>query len=167
MTIILFSFSLIAFSQTIIEERIDEFTGDTIVRTSWETLHAGFDFASYFRVTWINSDFYFELKLMVAGGKVFSINKNDEIILKFNDGSIMKINAMKYGITSIGAGARGLSGSNAMGLEMNYFLQNRNIKILDKKLIEKMRIYLTDSYIECKLSKRNSKKIQNAVKMLE
>ena len=101
---------------------------------------------------------------MIGKGDVFSINEGNEILFKCYDGTIVKIKALKYEITSIGGGAKGLSGSEAMGLKMGYLLQNKDISILDKKLIDKMRIYLSKNYIECELSKRRAQKIQNAIK---
>lgn len=149
-------------AQTIEEDYIDEFTGDTITRTSWETLIFDSSYVSYFRISRINNNEYFDLKLMfsVNGGKVFSIDKDQKIMFKLENGNFVKIPNSKYEITCNGCGAKGISGANAQGIKVSYPMINDQFNNLKNNLILKIRIYTTDGYIEFEPKKKHAKKIK-------
>jgi len=68
-------------SQEVVENEVDEFTGYSIIRTSWEKLNMSMKFTAYFRISKIDEDYTFDLKMMM-GGSVFSIGEGQEIMYK-------------------------------------------------------------------------------------
>ena len=152
------------YSQSLEEDKVDEFTGNSIKRTSWEILNQTMKFNAFTRISEINGNVYLDLKLMT--GKVFAIDEGDEFMLKLNNDEILKLQNLKYEITCTGCGARGYSGSQAQGLSVVYLLSKDQIDKLLEFGIMKIRIYTTDGYLEEDLKTKNSNVLMNSLKLL-
>ncbi|MFW5886363.1 MAG: hypothetical protein ACOCUL_01275, partial [Bacteroidota bacterium] len=64
-------------SQNLEVNKVDEFTGNTVKRTSWEKLISSMKFISFFRASRINEATYLDIKCMI-NASVFSIDEGDE-----------------------------------------------------------------------------------------
>lgn len=154
------------FGQTLKEDKVDEFTNQKIKRTSWETLNQTMAFAAYFRISRINDQDYFDLKLMI-GVSVFSIEKDQEIMLKLSNGEIVKLPNCKYAITCKGCGANGLAGSSSEGIQVSYLLNKENFEKIKNSPVAKIRIYTNDGYVEEECKEKYASKILKAINLIE
>src|SRR5690606_35753593 len=105
------------FGQELTKNEVDEFTGKTVKETSWETLNKKSKLYSYVRFRKVDSTIHFVFKMMI-GNKVYSVEKGEVLYLKFADEEIVKISNSQYQLTTYGAGAVGLIGSKALGVEL-------------------------------------------------
>lgn len=151
--------------QELVENKIDDFTNNTVKRTSWETINMTMKFTAYFRISKINDNFYFDLKMMIGTG-VFSIGEGQEIMFKLSDGEIIKLPNLEYAITCTGCGAKGFSGSQAQGIKVSYGITPEQIKKLKNNLAIKIRIYTNDGYVENDLKSKYYKKVQKAISLV-
>lgn len=166
LTVIFLGTTSLTFGQTLEENKVDEFTNNTVKRTSWETLNMTMKFTAYFRVSSINDHDYFDLKLML-GGKVFSIGKDQEIMFKLDNGEFVKLPNLKFTITCTGCGAKGYSGSAAQGIKVSYPIDKEQFEKLKNNTVVKIRIYTNDGYVENDTKEKHAKKIQTALKLVE
>lgn len=154
------------YSQTLEENKVDEFTGNSVKRTSWEILNQTMKFNAFSRISRINENTYLDLKIMI-GGKVFAIAEGDELMLKLSNDEIIKLQSIKYEITCTGCGARGYSGSQAQGLSVIYSIANDQIEKLKNNSIIRVRIYTTNGYVEEDTKPKNADIIMNALKLTD
>lgn len=159
--IFLFLFGLGSLNaQKLTEDKMDEFTKVWIKRTSWAALTknpgSAKAYRSAFRICKINDKVFLDLKMML-GDKVYSINEGDPIMFLFESGEVVKIYSNEFAITSIGAGAEGYGGSSELGTNTTYDLSPEVIEKIQNGKIKKIRIYISDSYIEQE-DKRNADK---------
>lgn len=159
-------FTTIGHSQTLVIDKVDEFTEDVIKQTSWEPLVLSWDFNAYFSVSKINGREYLKLRIMQQGGKVFAIDEKDRLMIKMTDGKVVTLYNNKYQITCKGYGAIGFVGSEAHGIEVNYPLDNDQIITLMNGEIEKIRIYTTDTYLEKPTKSKHTNKFALAFNLL-
>lgn len=147
-------------AQKLTEDKMDEFTKVWIKRTSWAALTKDptsmKPYRSAFRVCKINDKVFLDLKMML-GDKVYSINEGDPIMFLFESGEVVKIYSNEFAITSTGAGAEGYGGSSELGTNTTYDLSPEVIEKIQTSKIKKIRIYISDSYIEQE-DKRNADK---------
>ncbi|MDJ1505206.1 hypothetical protein [Xanthocytophaga agilis] len=165
MTVMLGTTSL-AFSQTLEENKVDEFTNNKVKRTSWEALNMTMKFTTYFRISRINDQDYFDLKMMKGAG-VFSIDKDQEIMFKLSNGEFVKLPNLRYTVTCTGCGAKGLAGSTGQGIEVSYPINKEQFEQLKNNIVVRDRIYTTDGYVEDDTKEKNAKKISEALKLIE
>lgn len=159
--------STLTLGQTLEENKVDEFTNNTVKRTSWEMFNSDFKFTAYFRVSQINDNQYFDLKLMLASGSVFSIGKDQEIMFKLSNDTIIKLPNLEYSVSCRGCGAKGLMGSEAQGIQVSYPISKTQSDLLKSISIAKVRIYTNDGYIEDEMKTKNAVKIKKALALLE
>ncbi len=153
-------------AQTLADNKIDEFTNDTIARTSWEHLNYSMKFTAFFRITRINDNVQFDLKLMLGSGAVFAIDKDQEIMFKLDCGEFVKLQNSAYTITCTGCGAKGFAGSGAQGIKTSYFISKEELTKLRNYKVVKMRIYTTDGYLEADVKSGTAEKISKAIKLI-
>ena len=152
--------------QTLEENQVDEFSNNSVKRTSWETLNMTMTFSGYFRISRINDNNYFDLKLML-GGSVFSIDKDQQIMFKLDNGEFVKLSNLEYRITCTGCGAKGFSGSSAQGIKVSYPIDKEQFEQLRNNTVVKIRIYTNDGYVEDDTKEKHAKKIPAALKLVE
>ncbi len=164
-SIILLQFSIINVSaQEIVEDQIDEFTKDIIKRTSWEKLAMDSKIMAYFRISKINDNLYFDVK--IGDGSVFSIEKGQDLMFKSMNGDILKIQNTEYKLTCTGCAAIGVMGSSGQGIMTSYLLEKEIAAKLKNEKIEKIRIYTSKEYFEIDLNTKNSMKINKSLNLL-
>jgi hypothetical protein len=143
----------------------DEFNGSQIRETSWERII--FDFKSNIvgnsKFKEIDGDFAL---LLATQGETFGVDNGGELILKFEDKSILKIKAIKLALPSIGGGSVGLAGSSANGVTPIYSISKENIITFSKKILTKIRVYTIDSYIDINIKSRRAKKLMKQAHLI-
>lgn len=159
-------FGVLTFGQTLEKNEVDEFTNNSVKRTSWETINMTMKFTAYFRISKINDNTYFDLKMMI-GTSVFSINKGQELMIKLSNDNIVKLPNLEYAITCRGCGAKGLSGSEAQGIQVSYPISKEQIEQLKSGTGNKLRIYTNDGYVENDMKAKNYNKIIKALSLVE
>ena len=158
MSKIIFAFLLIPFfgNAQLAKKVIDEYTGEVRYESEWAKLNestwtAGY--LAYVRFHFVDSSFVFELKTTTQGS-VVSIDKGADFHIKFTDGSVIELTNEEYAITSIGEGAIGMSGSEALGLNLFFVVDRGTIEAISEKSIEKCRLMTSGGPMEIIPSKR-------------
>lgn len=153
--------------QTLEENQVDEFTKNTVKRTSWEVVNMTMTFTAYFRASQINTTNAFDLKMMLGSGAVFSIPEGAEMMFKLSNDSIVKIPCIKSAISCSGCGAKGFAGSQAQGVNVSYFISKENLALLKNSQVTKIRIYTRDGFVEDEIKAKNADKIRKALALIE
>jgi hypothetical protein len=157
--------SSLAFSQTLEENKVDEFTNASVKRTSWETLNMTRKFDAYFRISKIDSIVLFDLKMIL--GNVFSIDEGQEIMFKLTNDEIVKLPNLEYEITCSGCGAIGYAGSRAQGIYVKYPMKSEQIEKLMNDRVEKIRVYTNVGYVEDEFRNEDYLKFQKALTLVK
>lgn len=152
--------------QEIAENKIDEFTKDSVKRTSYEALNNSSNFTASFRISKINGTEYFDLKIML-GGSVFSIGKGQKLMFKLYNDSIVELSNIEYSLSRKGCGAKGFIGSAAEGVKTSYLLGKNEHAIFAEHKIIKLRVYTTNGYVENDIKEKNALTLQKALKLIE
>lgn len=156
------------FAQTLVKNEVDEFTSLRIMETSWEFLLPPMSQNVHFRTKKIENNYYFDLKWMDrTGTAVYSIDKADELMFKLENGTIVKLPCIEYVISCIGCGATGFAGSEGMGINPMYHIDNKSYELLKGNTIVKMRFYTTDGYLERDIKQKYSDKINSSLTLLQ
>jgi len=158
--------SINSFGQKLKENKTDEFTNNSVKRTSWEMINSNMQFTAYIRISKINESHYFDLKMMM-NGSVFSISEGQKLMFKLSNGEVINLENLKYAVTCTGCGATGLMGSDAQGIQVSYPISVENIEKLKEISIEKFRIYTNDGYVENDMKSKNDKKIKKCLSLVE
>lgn len=140
--------------QTIETNEVDEFTGTSIVRTSWEVLTKNMQFSAFYRFSKEDDKIFISLKIMKQNH--FSINEGDKLMIKLKDGGVLSAKSEQYEVSSLGAGARGFAGSAAPGLQLSYLITPDQLDKIKKSPPMKLRLYLSSGYVENKITPKNA-----------
>lgn len=133
-------------------DKTDDFTGERIVITSWESFAKG---AIHIRLRLDGNNQYLDFKYVTNASIV--IPNEGKLLFKSATDEITTFNSTAIFTGAKGAGATGLAGSAAWGIhaiykgEISWF--ESNIPIL-------MRLYQTDGYEDKKLGEKDGKKLQ-------
>ena len=164
------SFALLK-SQELTENKVDEFTKNTVKRSSWELFNKGSfsanSFRSFFRLSQINDAIYLDIKMMPIGGGVYSISKGAKLMFKIDTGQIISVENLEYSLSCRGCGARGFAGSEAMGTQTSYRISKEDLLFLKTKLIHKIRIYTNDGYMEDEVSDKVRELLVGTIKLFD
>lgn len=153
------------FSQKIVENKIDEFTGDKIIKSSWQKLIWSGKGVAYFRINEFNNVKFFDFKFF--NRQVFSIDKGDKIMLKLDNGEFVTLLNNKFTITCTGCGSIGLNGSGVQGINVLYRLNEEDLKNLQQNKVEKIRFYTSKGYSEHKIKEKYSTKISKSIELFK
>jgi len=162
LTTVLSSFT---YAQTLVKNEVDEFTGVSIKQSSFERLNWDYDFTVYARLTKTGNQYWLDIK-MIQAGKVFAIDKGDELMLKLDDGNVVKLKNKEFTVTCRGCGAAGSGGSSAPGLQVHYLLQENEFNQLLHSAITKLRIHTTDGYLESPVKQKYDKKFKRSMELV-
>lgn len=157
------------YSQKLTENKIDEFTKQSIQKTSWETLFSTTKGTSYFRISKIDNILFVQLKFRLNEGfetKSFSIEKNQELMFKTKEGEIITLKNLKSTVTCVGCGAISFNASQALGIEVSYQMSEEQFNILKNSFLEKIRIYTDIDYKEFEIKKKNALLFTNSLKLI-
>ncbi len=155
------------FAQKLKENKIDDFTNASVKRTSWEMInYSGKSFVAYAKITKIDHLFYLNLKIILSNDEVFSIDKEDELMIKTVADSIVTLYNLKYAISCTGCGSTGLLGSNVQGTEVSYKIPVEIVSYLLNNKIKKIRIYTTDGYVEDEIKDKHAETFIKLLKLV-
>lgn len=161
--ILIFS-SLTGYCQKIVENKIDDFTKKSIVRTDWENLSGMTSLHFSTRVSKIEETGYLSIKIFTQG--VTSVTKDHEILLMAENGEILTLHSLEYVISGYGDGANGLIGSKVLGMNITCVLSEKDINFLKDNVIKKVRINSSNGYMEEALKAKKASKLQDMMKLV-
>lgn len=165
--LILFTlFTISGTAQKVSEDYVDEFTKNHIKRTDWETLTFDMKGVTHYRLSKIDDHYFIQLKIML-GDVFFSINENDEFMLKLANDEIVTLKNMKYTTTCVGCGSTGLNGSGAQGICVNYNINNEQYLLLTQNVVSKIRVYTSKGLIDLEIKNKKADILQKALKLIE
>lgn len=130
-------------AQTLEEIKEDNFTSSEVKRTYWEKIGLIGVNASFFRVSQINESLFFDLNII--HGIAFSINENDLLIIKLNNGNILELKAFKSSFSCRGCGE---VGTYFQGLKVSYPITLDEIALLKESSINTIRVYTSSDFLE-------------------
>lgn len=146
------------FSQKLVKDEVDEFTGIAVRETSLERITWSKKLVYSISYTQTDSFYFQSLEIGLPG--VFSMDQNDEIMFKLSDGKIMTFKNMKYGISR----TWGTLGWQALTVgmiitqeELNELIENPPVKI---------RVYTSTGFVEEEVAERYIDIIPNSIELL-
>jgi hypothetical protein len=163
---------LFCISQKLTENQVDEFTKNTVKRTSWEPLSKTGRMYAHVRAAKINDKYSLDLKLMfkeglLYGTSVFAVKDGQNVMLKLDNDSIVKLDVLKYEISCRGCGAINLIGSDGQGVHLIMLLDKETVAYLSGNKVVKIRVYTTDGYTESDIKEKHQQSISSLFKLLE
>lgn len=153
-------------AQKIAENKVDEFTKNTVKRTSWEAIQRTSTLTAYCRVSKINDVVYLELRCML-GGYVFAIDKGDKLMLMTDTDSVITLLNGKYEISCKGCGSINITGSALQGAELSYLVSNDEFNFLLNNRVKKLRLYTTKGYVEAELKDKFSETLMKEFALIK
>ncbi|WP_167596580.1 hypothetical protein [Leeuwenhoekiella sp. ZYFB001] len=169
-TILIFLIQFVA-AQKIIENKVDEFTGDKIIKTNSNTLISkgsswlqNKSTVNYGFVK-INGTIQLNIKMVLNGGKVFSINDDNKIIFLYENGNKSEYYPIESVVAGQGDAASGLWGSGLWGVDA-YFYSESGFSDLLKNKISKVRIYTDEGYLEDDIKSKLDREIKETLELI-
>lgn len=143
-----------AFSQKIVKNEKDEFTGSQVTETSYTPISDGFNCALR-----IVNDTWTLLAVFNCGDNVYTMEEDAEFMLKLQNDSIITLQNLKDAVAEYWSKTVGSLHLSHFNLKTKYILSNEQIKQLQTTPITVVRFNTTDGYIERKVSGKNAKKL--------
>lgn len=150
--------SLPIYSQKIIEDKIDDFTNKSIVRTEWEKISSNSDLYLNVRISKIDGTCFLELKFFPKG--VSSIDTKDDMSFMLESGEVINLRSTKYQLSNYGDGAIGIIGSQALGFHIDCLVSEADIQKFKNNLIKKIRINKSEGYAESDIKPKFAEKFR-------
>lgn len=144
-----------------ITSKVDDFTGEKVVTTSWEKVYSGGMTGknqTHARLRHEGGNDFFEIRLFTDC--VASCKKGEKILMKTDKGIVELLNT-EYKLT--GPGDWSPSSINSK-LGIYLVCTSSNIAKLANEKVTKIRITLSDGYRDIELKDKDSSKLQNLVK---
>lgn len=154
-----------SFSQKLVEDKTDDFTGHKVKRTSWSLISMTANFTGHFRISSINDNLYYDLKLM--NNSAFSIDEGGLLLFKLANDSIVQLKNLRFAITGFGDGAVNINGCNALGISTTYIMSQSQAEILKNNIVTKFRVYTNDGYLECDYKPERYEKLKTSLNLVE
>lgn len=179
--LLLISFaSTFIYAQKLEQVKIDPVSQLMIKHTSWERFTKAGDFNSYFRMTQIDSVYFFEMRVILTDPKPLAVKEGQELIFTLSNGETVTLNSFKTIASCMGCGAVTIAGNTSPGIELTYKLTKKQFDKLrinavlskeqyekhQKKQIEHIKITLNPGSIEHELSENSFYQIRKACKLL-
>jgi hypothetical protein len=157
------------FSQKLVVNKTDEFTGKSIKETSVETLAKPFKmsgFAYTFAFKKENDNLFLNLRLMSMSNSVFSIKDGNILSVKMDNDSVIVLNNQEYAISKTGGAGGGFTSGNSQGTSLYFLLSTENIETLKNRKIIKIRVNTTDGYTEQDIKASADKKVKESLRLV-
>ena len=159
---------LMAYSQKIEKNEVDEFTKKKVISTNWEKLKNGNSLTGenylYFKVTSINEALAFHLKWIT--NEMLSITEGSELMFKLSNDSIISLSALDSKIAGKGEGSPGFLMSGILGIN-NIYTGSDILSLAGDAITTKLRIYTTGGYVDLEIKESDAKKINKAFKLIQ
>lgn len=151
------SFNL--FSQISISKEVDEFTKKEKIISDWATLNDPVWKSgpiAYLRLVQEDSVDLLVMKTTTQN-RVLSIDENDVLYLKTEDGLILQFNNLEYTISEKGGGSVKFRGSESLGLTAIFYVNLKQLEQLSLNQVEKIRLTTSKGNIEFEPEKKKYK----------
>lgn len=159
------SSSLQSIAQRIVENKIDEFTGSTVITTSNHSLFVkglGTEGASY-RLQKI--DGITILRMRYGRSKVFSVPEGGSIIFLLENGETFTMRSTDYRISEPNSTSDALVPN--WSASISYVSEDDpTLETLEANRVSKIRIYLSDEYEDYEIKPKIAAILQRAVKLV-
>lgn len=149
--LIAFALPLLVNAMKITKDEIDEFSGNRIIETSWETL-ASRDIRIRFRLA--DNKQFLDFKYYTEG--LVIIDEGDELKFKSQSDSIISLHATQRFRSGIGQGATGNFGADFWGIHASY---TGDMEWFADNVTRLIRIYSTKGYFDKKISESDGRKL--------
>lgn len=164
--IVFICFFNVSFSQELIKNEIDEFTGKKIKRTEWVSLTSGMQNKELKQsLVKVDSSYAINIKFTETYTP-HSINKGNEMMLKLENGEVVTLYCENSKVSCIGCGATGFVGSKAPGLDVFFPFTKEQLDKLLISSLAKIRLYLNEGYSEFVIKEKSAKKFLEALKAI-
>lgn len=157
-----------SFSQKLVTNKTDEFTGKKVKETSVETLARPFKmsgFAYTFSFKKVDDNLYFNLRAMSLSNSVFAIKDGEVLMLKTAD-TVLKLSNVEYTISKKGGAGGGLSSGGTEGVSLYFLLNSEAVELIKNKPILKVRLYTTEGYTEQDVKSASDKRVKDALGLI-
>lgn len=148
---------ILCFAQKI-ESKIDDFTGEKVITTSWEKIYSGgMTGNNQTRIRFRHeggSDF---MEFRVFTDCVASCDKDKKILMK-TDSGVIKVANLEYTLTKPGDWSPSAI-NNKLGIYI--VCSGKDINRLSKEKVTKLRITLSDGYRDLELKGKDSQKLMD------
>lgn len=140
-----------------IEKKVDDFTGEKVITTSWEKIYSGgMTGKNQTRIRFRHEGGKDFMEFRVFTDCVASCKKGEEILLKTDTG-VTKLQNLEYTLTKQGDwNPNGIN--NKLGI---YLICYGNLEELSHEIVSKIRITLSDGYRDITLKEKDSSKLQD------
>tara|TARA_R100000353_G_scaffold43121_1_gene34523 strand:- start:71472 stop:71993 length:522 start_codon:yes stop_codon:yes gene_type:complete len=157
----------LTFGQKLVTNEVDEFTGNTIMETSWEVLNRKSKLSSYVRFRKIDNRIYLNFRMTSGyGSRTFSVDEGEVLYFKFSDDEILKLSNTDYQLTTIGGGTIGLLGSHGVGLELTCRISQEILAKLSQKTLDKVRVYTSIGYVEAEVKRKRAETFKELARLI-
>ncbi len=176
-----FIFPVFIFAQKLEENKIDPMTNLLMKHTSWEKFTLGGEFNSYFRISQIDSSYFFDIRIILTDYKPLDIKSGQELVFTLSNAETVTLTNFKTTQSCKGCGAVALAGSNSPGIQVSYILNKEQLEKLrynvlltkeqyekhKKKVIEHIKIDTNSGSIEHNLSEFSYLQIRKAIRLVK
>lgn len=154
--LILAMLPVFCFAQTV-KTKIDDFTGEKVVETSWEKIYqGGATGKNQTRIRFRHEGGIDFIEFRIFTDCVASCDKGQEILLKTNSG-IIKVYNLEYTLAKPGDwNPKGVN--NKLGIYL--VCSGSELEKLKKESVSKIRITLSEGYRDLELKEKDSLKMQ-------
>lgn len=159
---------VLAFSQKIAINEIDDFTGDKVIETKWETLNKGRGASGrnqlYFKLRKEDDEYNLILKWVTV--ESLKVEEHEDMLLLLKNRDIESVSIAKDASTQKGGGSIGIQMKDVEGIHLNFygdfdFLEDEN------NSVSKLRINTTQGHIDIELKENYARKLNKAYKLIE
>ena len=179
--LLLLQLPFITEAQKLDEIKVDPVTHLIVKHTTWEKFTKSGEFNSYFRITQIDSSFFFEIRIILNDPKPLEVKEGQELIFTLANGEKVTIKSFKNYTSCTGCGAVAIAGNTLPGIQIGYTINKNELEKLrinpeltkeqyekhKKSQIEHIKINLTPKSIEHDLSENSYYQIRKAIRVLK
>ena len=154
--LILATMPLFCFAQKV-DTKIDDFTGEKVVTTSWEKIYSGGATGkNQTRIRFRHEGGVDLIEFRVLTDCATSCNKGQEMLLKTNDG-IIKVKNVEYTLAKPGDWT-----PNGINSKLGIYIVclGSDLEKLSNETVTKMRLTFSDGYRDIALKEKDSSKLQ-------
>lgn len=157
-TLLIFLSTASIYSQKIVENKVDEFTKNSIIRTDWEKLYGSLDIWMSSRLSKIDDSYFIQIKIITK--KVTSVSADENISFMLDNDEIINLKNIKHTISCYGCGATGLAGSQALGIEIGCNINSDDMEKFKSHTVKKIRINTSGGYLQEDINEKLSTKFK-------
>ena len=162
--LVIISFTTNLFAQKIKEDKIDDFSGVRLIRTS----AVGFTLTFACDVLKLVDNNITEVifRITCRLNDLHEVKKDDKFSFKLDNGDILDLYSRSYNITNYSSYLLGNTYVNYHTLTPDYYLSKTDLIKLQTTPIVKVRMYMKGSLVEKDVKKKTAKKLLNMFNLI-